>query len=375
MQKIAAIPPMVRLHAGDAAFLFGQRRRAFREHRLGEVGLGRLDQRLDANIAGLLAAGQIGWDLAAEQAAEVVGAGEMFALAALALATGENVGQAIALAMPSTAGRKGLSGALAWSRPAELKPFLAGWQGAGDPGLRLLGMMALGHHGHDPGKPLVDGLADADPALRARAAKLAFEFGRLDMVAPLRALQEDPAAGFWARMALLRFGERAEIANQDLADPDLAGLALDHMFCARPDLAREVLSALLKRPDVSVLALSRAGVARDRSILPWLVQQMEDPALAEAAGFAVLDLVPLNLTDCGLFTETPDSLGPAFADLDPAPLPIAAKLADWLAAGAEVGVPFVSLRRMMLDGLRRGAQNPAQPLARWRHRRNMAAWL
>lgn len=375
MLKIAAIPSLVRLHAGDAAFLFQQRRRAFSEHRLGELGLGRLDQRLEANIAGLVAAGQMGWDIALEQTAEFPGAGEMFALAALALATGENVGKAIAVALPTDAGRRGLSGALAWSRPEELKPFLAGWQTAADPALRLLGMIALGHHGHDPGQTLADGLDDPDPGLRRRAARLAFELGRLDTLGQLRALQGDPVAGFWARMALVRFGERREIADLDLVDPGRAGLALDHLLAARPDMARALLSPLLKRPDVGLLALSRAGVSGDRSILSWLVQQMADPALAEAAGFALLDLYPLDITDCGLFSENPAGLGPEFAALDPALLPIAAKVKDWVAAGAEVPAPFVSLRHLGLQAMRLGALNPSWPLTRWRHRRAMAAWL
>ncbi len=377
MRHIATNPMIVRQHAEDAAFLFVQRAKEVRGHDLAEIDLGRRDQRLEANIAGLLAAGQTGWDIVAGQATEFPGAGEAFAAGALAIANGEHVAEAISLSMLSPFGAKGLSGALAWSDFALLKPYLSSWHAAADPALRQLALIVMSHHRHDPEQRLQSYFGDADPGIRSRAARLAFEHGRVDAVPQLQALAIDDGTGFWARMALARLGYGAEPLEFHAKNPDdpNAGPALDMRLIARPDEAKACLARLMQRPETEGLALSRAGLLGDRSILPWLIRQMQDPASAECAGFALRDLFPIHADESGLFTASPDRLGDAFSDLDPATLPVAEKVADWAKAGCPVPEPFVSLRRQMLDALRAAIRTPSAPLQNWRARRRFPAWI
>ncbi|RUV31610.1 hypothetical protein [Mesorhizobium sp. M7A.F.Ca.MR.148.00.0.0] len=64
MHSIATIAAIVDQHAEDAAFLWLRRRREIDGSILDETDIGRIDQRLDANIEGLMAAGKAGWDAA-----------------------------------------------------------------------------------------------------------------------------------------------------------------------------------------------------------------------------------------------------------------------------------------------------------------------
>ena len=382
-RSVAAIPLLVRQHAQDAAFLWVQRAREIDGPLFAEADVGRRDQRLDANIEGLAAAGRIGRDIAKEEALGVGGPGEWFTLAALALETEDAhaMNEAAGLALEAgTAGERGLSGATAWTPPGKLASFVRRWLVAAEPRLRQLGAAALGHHRVDPGARLPALLADPDPGVRARGARLAGEVGRMDTLPLLRELIEDrQEAWLWPAWAAARLGDPAgagtllAVVGERPGDPQ-AGQALDMAVVAVGERARPAVTALLGRPETHLLALSRLGVLGDRSILPWLVDRMREPATAEAAGSAFRDLFPVNVNGTDLFTEYPETLGPAFADLDPAPLPVADRIAVWPGPSSEA-VPFVSQRARMLAALRAGAAEPGRPLPTWRHRHHYPAWV
>jgi len=151
---------LVRQHAEDAAFLFVQRGRAFHGQSWDETQLGRTDQRIAGNIAGLVAAGKTGLEIAAEYAETVGGAGEIFTLAVTAFAQGQAVEFTLAAGLGSPAGRKGLSGALAWTEPRLIGPQVKRWLESGEEGLRFLGLVALSHHRSDPGAMLAGFLTE-----------------------------------------------------------------------------------------------------------------------------------------------------------------------------------------------------------------------
>ncbi|NJM83928.1 MAG: hypothetical protein HC844_17080 [Tabrizicola sp.] len=377
MRNIAVIPPLVRQHAEDAAFLFTQRRREVWLQNFGDTDLGRRDQRLAANIAGLVAAGKTGWDIALEQAMEYPGAGEFFALAALALETGENLDAAAELALASRDGRKGISGAIGWSTAERLKPHVKRWLASATAGQRYLGLAALSHHRIDPGDRLLAYLGDPEPVNRSLAVRLAVELGRSDAAPAIADLIADPDTALWSAMALARFRRVVEPLDRVASDPGhpKSGLALDLRLLARPDEAREFLAGLLKNPQTTVHALSRTGVAGDPSILPWLIRQMENAELAVAAGFAFRDLFAIDINDTGLFTDNPDSFGGEFVGRDPAPYPIAVRIEAWIGTGAKLPMSFIGLRRQLVGALRDGINSPETPLANWRRRRDFPAWI
>lgn len=358
MKTLAAIPMLVRQHAEDAAFLFMQRGRAFHGHSWNDVQLGRTDQRIAANIAGLGAAGRTGLEIAAEYAQSVGGPGEVFALGATAFATGEAVDVSLAMGLATPAGRKGLSGAIAWTEAQVIGPQVRTWLESGEEGLRLLGLAALSHHRHDPGATLATYLADPSPEVRSRAARLSFELGRADLAERLADIAD---GDIWPLLALARFGKGAGPLYEYAAGTGhpQADLALDVALIAAPDQARERLGAMLRLPDTRALALSRTGVAGDRSITGWLWQQLDQEDDVEAVQFALFDLVWLDPDLCSDLSADPAKRPPT--------------VDAWLKAH-ETDPPHLSLRRKRLDLLRAGFRDRAAPFPDWRRTRAYPAW-
>jgi uncharacterized protein (TIGR02270 family) len=352
---------LVRQHAEDAAFLFMQRSRAFHEQSWDEVQLGRTDQRIAANIAGLAAAGKSGLEIAVEYVETIGGAGEVFALAATAFSTGTSVELALAAGLETSAGRKGLSGALAWTDAQVVGPQVRHWLQSGEDGLRLLGLVALSHHRHDPGTALAGFLADPSPDVRSRAARLAFELGRADLAGQLEDLVDMHSEDAWPLLALARFGKGAARLYDFAATPERVGAdrALDIALIAAPNLARDRLGAMIRLQEKRALPLSRVGVAGDLSVAGWLWQQLDHESDAEAACFALFDLYPKDPDLCSDLTQ------------DPAKRP--ATVEAWLKAHA-VDPPHLSLRRKMLDVLRAGFRDRTAPLPDWRRTRAYPAW-
>jgi uncharacterized protein (TIGR02270 family) len=358
MKTLAAIPLLVRQHAEDAAFLFVQRGRAFYGHSWDETQLGRTDQRIAAHIAGLVAAGKIGLEIAAETAEAVGGAGEVFAFAATALATGSALELALATGLSTLVGRKGVSGAVAWTKAEAIGSHVQGWLTSDEPNLRLLGLVALSHHRRDPGAALAGFLADPSSEVRSRAARLAFELGRADLAGQLAELAENDV---WPRLAMARFGKGAAplYGHAVVEGGGHADLALDVALIAAPDQARERLGAMLRMPETRALAMSRAGVTGDLSVADWLWQQMKQESDAEAARFALFDLYPLDPDMC--------------SDLSADPTKRPQTLDAWLKAHAADAM-HLSLRRKRLDVLRAGFRNRTAPLPDWRKTRAYPAW-
>ncbi len=360
MKTLAVLPMLVRQHAEDAAFLFAQRSQAVHGQSWDEVQLGRCDQRIGANIAGLIAAGKAGLDIVSEYVETVGGAGEVFALSMTAFAQNEALELAISFGLETAQGRRGLSGALARTDAQIIGQYVRAWLESKEPGLRLLGLTALSHHRRDPGVALAGLLADPDADVRSRAARLAFELGRSDLTGPLVDLAAAEAEDVWPALALARFGkDKARL--YDLATRPghaLAGLALDAALIAAPDLARDRLGAMMRRPETHTLALSRAGVVGDQTVAGWLWHQLtgED---AEAVLFALFDLYPID----------PDLCSEVGAESEQRPTTVEA----WLKAHS-ADTPHLSLRRQMLDAMRAGFRDKTALLSDWRKTRSFPAW-
>ena len=373
LQNVATFPMLVRQHSQDAAFLFEQRARAFHAHSWDDDQLGRCDQRLSAHLAGLVAAGQAGWETAQAYAADNLGAGEAFVVGALAFAQSDEPLPAIAPALDGPDGLHGLSGALAWSEAVLIGPFVRDWLSSTNPSLRLFALMALSHHRQDPGPLLETLLNDPDPLVRSRAARLAFELGSAKNLPLLREMAGDPANDDpWPLLAVVRLGDRADGLFEYASGParPKAALALDVALLAAPAQGKERLGELMQRPTSRALAMSRTGVLADRTIMPWLTGRMRDADDAEAAAFAFLDLFPLDPDHCGLFTENPDLLGGDFEGRDPGLYPIAEKIESWVKT-TPTAASHRSLRSQMLAAMRAGLQDRSVPLAKWRARRSL----
>jgi uncharacterized protein (TIGR02270 family) len=385
MQRIASIAPIVAQHAGDAAFLWLRRCREIDGPFLDETDIGRIDQRLEANIEGLTAAGEAGWQAARAQFADFKEPGEIFALGVVALRSGESAAIDGALASGAEmgdAGANGLSGAVARTPREQLKQFVAEWLDARDPFLRRLGLAALQHHRVDPGARLGDLLVNADPQVRRRALRLAGVFRRRELLAEVLAAldAEPPAERLAAARAACLLGEARSahpaIDRIVLTQPELAAPAIElRLLTTSGKAGKEWLQSRLDQPALRAAATRAIGLFGDRAVMPWLIERMREPDLAEAAGLALRDLFEVDFNDLALFTVDPTLLGPDFTG--DGPLPIADKVVAWWddGRGGQAHGPFRSMRRLRLDALRAALATPDAALADWRRTRRYPAWL
>jgi uncharacterized protein (TIGR02270 family) len=386
VREVATINAIVDQHVGDAAFLWLRRRREIDGPILGETDIGRMDQRLDANIEGVLASGKAGWKAAKGLFADYPEPGELFLLGVLALRWGDAdaLSETVAAsAAAGTAGLSALSGAIARVPRESLRPFVANWLGARDARLRCLGLCALWHHRVDPGVRLSELLAASDLEVRLRALKLAGALKRRDLLGPvLQCLDSETAKErIAAALAACLLGEvrhaHPVLDKIVVGEPDLRAAAIELRLLTTPTKAgKSWLQSLLEQPAIKATATAAVGLSGDRGVVPWLIAKMRDPATAKSAGLALRDLFEVDFGDLALFTGDPSTLGADFAEAD-GPLPKADEVAKWWdeGHGAPHAGTFRSMRHLRLHALRSALGDADALLADWRRTRRFPAWL
>lgn len=334
------VPDVVRQHAEQAAFFWAQRDTLMMDDPPDLHVVAGVDSRLEANLDGLRIAGQAAWPFIVAAYEDFPEKGELFLYAWLAIEQndGLRVSEAVELGRRSEDDARGWVGALAWHKPGTIAPLVRNWIGAQDAFKRFLGVSACLEHGVDPKQMLARLFRDPDARVRAASFRLAGKLRRADLVKELRAALQDGEgqSRFWAAWAL------AELGSGDLAVPELRKVAVgggpDAMTALRaavrasPDKdVRAWMGGLLKSPETAPLAVRGAGMLGDRSLLHWLIHQMRNPALAAAAGGALLELFP-EAREADLFTTEPSQIGQDFEDHfgdKVAKVPFADKVKAW----------------------------------------------
>lgn len=296
-----AVAVVLQQHVEDAAQLRHVRSVLVRAPHVGLSRLGRLDERLAAHLDGLVVAG-----LAARAqclaALENPGVGETFALAVLAIETGDQglIDHLLALWPEVPEVRRGLISAFGWL-PARAVQDVVKTLLASPPGPAFeLGIEACRLHRVDPGPLLAQALASAGPSLQAAAARAAGELGRLDLLPSLLApgVDEPGELVMWKCFSACLLGERQRTLPQlwTLSQEEKPGahLALELLMAASaPAQAQEWAQQLSQqaRTDGAGLHAQRRlvwalALLGDLRFVPWLIDRMADPALARLAGEA-----------------------------------------------------------------------------------------
>ena len=176
--------------------------------------------------------------------------------------------------------------------------------------------------------------------MRARALRLAGELGRSDLPGAGAAGTEDTEAGcrFWAAWAAALLGERrralpaleSEVAGGGPQAARALEVGLRVMDRAQ---ATDWLRRLKTDPANIRLVVAGAGIIGDPAILPWLIRQMEDPALARLAGESFSMITGADLEAEGLAAAAPEAEAPgddaAARHDDGLPVPDTAAVRGW----------------------------------------------
>lgn len=314
------VQAIVAQHAEDTAALRVQRSVLVAAPHVELHRLARLDERLYAHLDGLMVAGDAGYRLA-QEAIEVPGVGQLFALAVLAIERQDRpqIDRLLALvdALPDAA--RGLASAFGWVSSESLRGFTAPLLTGAEPLQRWLGIAACAAHRVDAGKPLDQALSAADARERALALKAAGTLGRTERVAACidRLADPDPACRYHAAAAATLLGSEKPSAEA-LRGIALAGgphslRALElHLLASAPARAREVVRTLAADSSQRRRAIQAAGWAGDVQVVPWLIQQMQEPDHARVAGESFMLLTGANLAqlDLELKGDAPAAAGP-----------------------------------------------------------------
>ncbi|UVK44048.1 HEAT repeat domain-containing protein [Mesorhizobium sp. AR07] len=303
--------------------------------------VGAIDDRLETNLDGIRVASQAAWPCVLSLHEAWPGKGELFVVTwtALELESADYVAQAVEIGRMAIDGPSGLLGALAWHPPRKIAPWVRAWIGAPDPFKRLLGLSACVEHDVDPKQMLVLRLRDPEASVRAVSLRLVAKLGRADLAAEVRnmVIDEDQQVRFWAAWALseLGLGELAlpELRRAATQGDDNALRALRAAVKAAPvKEVRSWIGSLLALPQNASLGVRAASMLGDRTILPWLIEQMDNPALAVTAGASLLELFPEARQQSDLFTNDPGAAGLRFEEHfgdQAARVPLAGKVLEW----------------------------------------------
>jgi len=369
-------------HSEEAAFLWTQRDQAVASPRYALKHLAKLDGRVEAHVDGLRVAAEVGW----ETCLAVLGAGpgEVFAGASLAFGSGDSSRIQLVLEAGSSDPllARGLISALGWLAKGRASDAAMLLVGDVQPEVRRTGIAACAIHRIDPGPQLGKAIMDPAPQLAARAAKAAAELGRVDLFGQVlsRVSDPDPDCRFWAAWSAARLGEKRPSVLQVLRE---AVQPSGRHAQAALEMALRCLSLidgklwcrdLALNPKSARLAAIGLGVIGDPAEIDTLIQMMEDPAVARAAGgsFSMITGADLGYED--LSGDAPESVPespseePTDADLATDPdahfeWPVPAKVAKWWAgrkSGYEFGVRYLRGKPITEATLREALSNGMQ---------------
>ena len=228
------IPIILAQHIEDAAVLWERRKRAVNAPHYNTMYLGRLDEQLEAHLDGLRIAGPAGWDTAVEAFEGIQGEGEAFTLSTLAFGHKDASLIPILIDMikadPKTFLGPAASG-IGWLPRSALHGKVDPLLNDPDPIARALGVGACALHRVDPGKRLAQYLADA-PGVRRRAARLAGEIGRVDLLPEIQNLcgDDDPETAYeildsWMASQPSGVEGRRQMPYFELTEEEMRGLA------------------------------------------------------------------------------------------------------------------------------------------------------
>lgn len=314
-----AIPDIVGQHVEEAAFLWILREGALNSPRYDLDALIALEDRLQAHLVGaslapalsepLCLAGLEGGDASSMFAACALGM--LTARESLLAAAGEALdGQPLLLA--------GFIGAGDWVGPPLVERSLHMLPPAQGADVERMRAHSYLNARMDPGPLLADWVASEDPALRALGARACGVLARSDL-APLLAEREadSDAERFACRWSRVLLGEPSQSLYAYLEEPgefthDALALALRRLPLGE---ANQWVRSLERAGEVRCAVLGAVATG-DSVHVPWLLELMDDPALARAVAAAFAWITGVTAHD-GVYADGPPEEAPASPSDDP----------------------------------------------------------
>jgi uncharacterized protein (TIGR02270 family) len=298
-------PSVIEQHSDDLSFLWLHRNRLIKAPHCDLYDLSLHDRRMTAHLDGLRLAGQAGWELC-EKLLESNDTENCFAPAVLAFESGiQEYIQAVLDAADNTPAKaRPIISALGWIPFEQAEPNISTLLNSDLAICRYIGIAASAVHDRDPGIYLDRAIDDDNLSLKACALMSVGKLGGRDKTM-LPKLQEN----FTSDDDDIRFSSAwsAALAGNAVA----VSVLKDFVIVPQSPYKEKALNMVLRRmehtdalswlkllgksPDTLRLAVIGAGIIGDPVSVPWLIGQMEIPALARLAGEALTMITGVDI--------------------------------------------------------------------------------
>ncbi len=319
------IDNIVYQHAENACSLWWQWFMARHDPIYDFIDLQQLEGRINANLDGLLIAGDAALPLL-QELLDANDEGSVFAMSIQALRKGDHtlIDDLLETFKAQEQAMHEFEAALAWVHERHLQGMVARLLDSQDANRQLLGLSACLAHQRNPGNYFRQCLTHEDSRIRTRALHFAAEQGDERLLQYLSSTppEDTRERHAWAR-ALLFLGKQAEarqqleqlaLGNSEVAS-DAMRLSVLSVDAAR---ARHLLRQLEPREERQRDVVSGFGLLGDPRAMDWLIDRCQNAELARLAGESIALITGVDLAENDLERDDPpEDAGSALND-DPA---------------------------------------------------------
>ena len=305
----------------EASFLWVLRSIAVEQPHYNVASLLELEQRIDAQLDGLMTAVEEAWEICLE-ALKLEGPGEVFTSTVIAFKSHDiaKIQRAVEVGLGGDEAVKGLISALGWLPGKLVHSWIKRFFSSKDLDHKYLALAACSVRRENPAEHLNQMLGRDDckehEKLYVRALRLIGEFKRQDLMPVLdeAAKSDSENIQFWSAWSAILLGNRAAV---DQLEPFVFKngpnqvKAIDIAFRVLPmERARKWITRLVNDKKQIRAAVKATGVLGDPHAVNWLIRIMQDESVGKLSGEAFSLITSIDLEQNQLILENPPGIAP-----------------------------------------------------------------
>jgi uncharacterized protein (TIGR02270 family) len=302
-------------YVDNASFLWILRDIAVYQPHYYPADIQELEQRIEAQLDGLMTSIEIAWPLCAD-ALELAEPGEVFTAAVIAFRSRDmnKIQQAVEVGLSSETAVKGLISALGWLPGKLVHSWIKKFFTSKDLNHKFLAIAACSVRRENPEEYLNTILERADCKthirLYSRSLRLIGELRRLDLMPYLEEAlnSDDDSIRFWSIWSSILLGKHEIVKNLEpyvLNSGPYQELAINIAFRVLPIAqARGWISTLAKTEGQIRNVIKATGILGDPHAVNWLISKMQDASVAKLAGEAFVLVTGIDLEQHQLIDES-----------------------------------------------------------------------
>ncbi len=304
-------------YINEAAFLWILRSIAINEPHNNQHDILQLEQRINAQLNGLMTSMELGWKVC-EESLELQEPGEVFASLIVAMRSHDftKIKTVVDIGLMSHSATKGVVSALGWLSADIVNTWIERFLNGKDMQHKYLGVAACSVRRTDPGDALFAILKREDCIqdinLYSRALRLVGELRRQDCMPLINAAvnSDNNVNQFWANWSAILLGQHANVSYLKpyvFKSGALQDKAIQLAFRVLPvEQAREWISEMSKDEKQIRAVIKSIGVLGDPHAVNWLINKMAQPLYAKLAGESFTLITGIDLSKNELSINEPD---------------------------------------------------------------------